>query len=147
MKVTKKNRLWMKNNMCQFYQKRRLSSQFGRGTGGAWDWAKEGAKPKIDPGLNRCVVMPLGYTAWSSLSACRPSACLGPAVFQFVRVCREGRKGVRKEGRDKRRQGEKGRKGGRERESKEAREEGSEREGERKRGRISKWPCVTVGTE
>lgn len=68
-------------------------------------------------------------------------------MFQFVRVCREGRKGVRKEGRDKRRQGEKGRKGGRERESKEAREEGSEREGERKRGRISKWPCVTVGTE
>lgn len=36
------------------------SPQFGRVTGGAWDCAKEGAKPRIDPSLNRCVVMPLG---------------------------------------------------------------------------------------
>lgn len=53
----------MKNNMCQFCQKRRRSPQFGRDTGGARDCAKEGAKPKIDPGLNRCVVMPLGQAA------------------------------------------------------------------------------------
>lgn len=53
----------MKNNMCQFCQKEGLSPQFGRDTGGTWDCAKEGAKPKVDPGLKRSIVTSLGQAA------------------------------------------------------------------------------------
>lgn len=96
----------MKNNMCQFCQKEGLSPQFGRDTGGTWDCAKEGAKPKVDPGLKRSIVTSLGQAAWASPSACKPSACFGPAVYQFAHVCREGRKEDRKERRKEGKEGQ-----------------------------------------
>lgn len=52
----------MKNNMCQFCQKKGDSAHI-LAVREAQDCAKKGAKPKIDPGLNKCVVMLLGQAA------------------------------------------------------------------------------------
>lgn len=53
----------MKNNMCQFCQKKGDSAHILAVRGEAQDCAKKRAKPKIDPGLNKCVVMLLGQAA------------------------------------------------------------------------------------
>lgn len=58
-------------------KKGRLGSQFGRVTGGAWDCAKEGAKPKIAPGLKTRVVMAVGPGSLN-VSLCLQTICFLP---------------------------------------------------------------------